>query len=300
MAVTDMTESLPWWARQGVGGYGSPGGPGGAPQASGGPPGASSTDWLRYLLQMASPSSANAAEAPSPIAVLNAGGTPPVNNDIVPPVGPPPAPAQPQPDPAATHMPFPQDPGPAATHMPYPGQIDPRGYFAPSVANPNAPAPAAQPVSASAPAPRAAGPVAGPLASSRFIGIDRPNADPLAGGRGGGGGPQGTALDLSGLFHGKPTVSVTRGLGAMANGGAPSGDNWDIDANGNVMPRYGPAGGAPGRQSGFVAPGRQSMSPGQLAGVVGKPGWWQSLGRPDMTPDQLAAAVRKRNWFQNT
>ena len=256
MAVTDMTESLPWWAR-GAG----PTGQGPAP-----PRGGNSAAWLQYLASMFSPSSANAAEAP--VSAANGGPSP---DDIAalkaaqaagPQTQPPDVPAAaphaaahthpPPPDPAPPPKPIPPDPRPAATHMPFPGQIDPRGYFAPSVANPNAPAPAAQPVSAS----RAAGPVAGPLASSRFIGIDRPNADPLAGGRGGGGGPQGTALDLSGLFHGKPTVSVTRGLGAMANGGAPQGDNWDIDANGNVTPRYGPAGG--GRQSGgFVAPSRQ-------------------------------------------
>lgn len=62
------------------------------------------------------------------------------------------------------------------------------------------PAPAAQPVSAAAPAARVAGPLA---ASNRFVGIDRPNADPTRRS-----GPQGTALNLAGLFGGgQPAVN---------------------------------------------------------------------------------------------
>ena len=53
MAVTDLTDSLPWWARNGSG---SPQGPGAvgttsaAPQGAGGQPGGA--DWLQYLAQM--------------------------------------------------------------------------------------------------------------------------------------------------------------------------------------------------------------------------------------------------------
>ena len=46
MAVTDLTDSLPYWARQGAG-AGPTGGPGAAPQGSG-----NSQDWLNYLSQM--------------------------------------------------------------------------------------------------------------------------------------------------------------------------------------------------------------------------------------------------------
>ena len=79
------------------------------------------------------------------------------------------------------------------------------GYVPPGITpgrvNPNAPAAAAQPVSAAAPA---AARVAGPMAANnRFIGIDRPNADPTRRG-----GPQGTALNLAGLFGGgQPAVN---------------------------------------------------------------------------------------------
>jgi hypothetical protein len=323
MAVTDLTDSLPYWARQGVGYPGGPGptgGPGSAPMGAG-----NSASWLQYLQQMFNPiSSANAAEN-NPTAALAslsggndngfnnpyqaAAGANPAQGGPYVGSGAPPMAAAVASDPATRNMPFPQNPGPAAQNMPFPGQIDPRGYFAPS-ANPNAPAPNAMPVSAQAPAPAPA-PTPGPLATGgatavgasanpRFIGIDRPNANPgIGGGMLGGarGGPQGTALNLAGLFNGggpssrvmSPANTAAPVRGPMARG-APSGDDWDIDANGNVVPNYGPLGNAPGNQQ---------MSPDQLASAVKKPNWWQSLGRPDMSPDQLASAVRKPNWYRN-
>jgi len=210
MAVTDLTDSLPWWAR---GGAGPTGGPGAAPQGSGvggqPPQGVNQQAWLQYLMQMFSPGSANAAEAPPtnggpspddldalkhpspPPAALDGGG-PPV----------PPSVLQPATDPATRNMPFPQDLGPASRNMPFPGQIDPRGYFAPS-ASPNAPAPNAQPVSAQRPVP---GPLAsggasaqGATSNPRFVQLDQgQNTDPTARNRG----PQMTALNLAGLFGG--------------------------------------------------------------------------------------------------
>ena len=49
MAVTDLTDSLPWWARQGPG---PTGGLAAAPSGGGGPPGAQGMSWLQYLQQM--------------------------------------------------------------------------------------------------------------------------------------------------------------------------------------------------------------------------------------------------------
>src|SRR5580704_4173628 len=73
MAVTDLTDSLPYWARQGVGYGGGPGptgGPGSAPMGAG-----NSASWLQYLQQMFGPQAAQAAEN-DPMAALRAGGSP--------------------------------------------------------------------------------------------------------------------------------------------------------------------------------------------------------------------------------
>lgn len=66
----------------------------------------------------------------------------------------------------------------------------------PLAVNPNVPAPNAQPMSATAPTAAAAAPGVNP----RFVQIDRPNAPAGFAGRGGGGPPQMTALNLAGLF----------------------------------------------------------------------------------------------------
>ena len=92
-------------------------------------------------------------------------------------------------------------------------------------------------------------------------------------------GPQGTALNLAGLFGGgQPS--------AAAPAAAP--------LNQTPMPVPRPV---PGPLAG--APGRTQMSPDQLASAVRKPNWWQGLGRPEMTPDQLARAVKKPGWYNN-
>jgi hypothetical protein len=53
MAVTDLTDSMPWWARGGAGAPGATGGPGAAPMGAGGAPGGpDSQAWLQYLSQM--------------------------------------------------------------------------------------------------------------------------------------------------------------------------------------------------------------------------------------------------------
>ena len=274
MAVTDLTDSLPWWARQG--GPGPTGGPGAAPQGSGGvggqpPPGMNQQAWLQYLMQMFSPGAAQAGEAPpsasnggpSPddIAALKAAQANPTapipNNDIVPPVGPPPAPAL---RPAGISQPA----GVSASGLPLqPGSLAPgalaqfgRGAGGPIGSGGNVPWPSGGgSMSPTAPPPAgqtAPGSVAGPLASGgatasgasanpRFIGIDQPNASPQNSLRAG---PQATALNLAGLFGGGQggAVAPARAAGPLAKRAAPSSDDWDIDADGNVVPRYGPPG----------------------------------------------------------
>ena len=263
MAVTDLTDSLPYWARQGVGYGGGPGptgGPGAAPQGAGG-----SAAWLQYLQQMFGPGAAQAAQnggnphgdgPPGPVSAnpllgSSVGMNPPQPPGPAAPMRPPNSPGK-QPGAlssgalgAFNHMPAPQNPGPAASNMPFPGQVDPRGYFAPSA--PPAPTQGAANPLASA-GPGAAAPVPGPMASGgasamgassnpRFVGIDQPNASPQNSMRGG---PQGTALNLAGLFGGgAPGRAPGRVAGPMAKGqgGAPSGDDWSIDpATGEVVP----------------------------------------------------------------
>ena len=105
------------------------------------------------------------------------------------------------------------------------------------------------------PGPLAAGGASGSASTSnpRFVGISAPNASPQNSMRGG---PQSTALNLAGLFgRGQPAVNpnapaanaqpVSAVRGPLAQGGAPSGDNWDIDANGNVVPNYDTTSNAP-------------------------------------------------------
>jgi hypothetical protein len=96
----------------------------------------------------------------------------------------------------------------------------------------------------------------GASSNPRFVGLDyRPNANPgIGGGMLGGarGGPQATALNLAGLFGGGGGAPGAPGrvAGPMAQGGGMGdflpksigGDNWDIDADGNVVPNYGPLG----------------------------------------------------------
>jgi hypothetical protein len=242
MAVTDLTDSLPWWARQG--GPGPTGGPGAAPQGSG----ASSQDWLRYLMAMANQGGGNPANMPSPDASnmsVNVvgddhgdGDNPPAPPFVAPPAppvasnGPPPGSILPQargganpPGPmAASPSILPQARG--VSNPPFPG--------GPSIL-PQARGVAVQPGAMSPgdttmPAP--AGPLAtggatanGASANPRFIGIAQPNASPQNSLRGG---PQATALNLAGLFGGggNPNVPAAnaqpmsgRLKGPMAQGG---------------------------------------------------------------------------------
>jgi hypothetical protein len=261
MAVTDLTDSLPYWARQGVGYPGGPGptgGPGTAPQGAG-----NSASWLQYLMQMFGPGAAQAAQD---------SGHGDGDNPPVPPTPVPPAPVPtPQNGPSilpqargVANPPFPPSAGPSILPQAR-GVAVPPGPMAPgSTTMPAGAAPsAANPLAVAGPG--AAGPVPGPLASGgataagasanpRFIGIAAPNMSPQNSMRGG---PQGTALNLAGLFGGAP--GAPRGVnpanlpapnaqtvsGPLAQGGAPSGDDWNIDANGNVVPNYDTTSNAP-------------------------------------------------------
>lgn len=236
MAVTDLTDALPWWVTGAAPRAGAPTPPGARPGGM--------TSWYDYLVSMMNPvGSANAAE-PSVVDQLNRGGTPPVNNAInpaaaIPPANPPPyagvqpglsAPNYTSPMLAAGATPGAGLSSPAV--IPAPGG----GVTAPGAFNPNAPAQAASPVSA----PK--GPLAGGGASAvgatsnpRFVQLDQgQNIDPLNRR----GGPQMTALNLGGLFGGAqnapaaagPTATgrptgplATRGGASLASNRAPWG-----------------------------------------------------------------------------
>jgi hypothetical protein len=255
MAVTDMTESLPWWAR------------GGMPQSQGPvpPQGGDAQAWLRYLASFAGLGSAQAGEN-NPVAALNEAlknrppGPPAPDNTIQPtlppgpapaPAGPPQFPTSPPPTPFSTGA----FQGPAPMPMPYaatgplsPGGPGPLGatpggvggFAGPAqgggpVAAPGGPVPSSADVAAPDAQPVSAvrGPLAGggPMnAGSRFIGIDAPNVSPQNSMRGG---PQGTALNLAGLFGGgqqpaaaAPMVGKQPGMrvinGPLAQGGIAS------------------------------------------------------------------------------
>ena len=271
MAVTDLTDSLPWWARQsGAGampGPGATGGPAAAPQGAGGAAGGGNAAWLQYLQQMFGPGAAQAA-GNDPMAALRQGGSPapsalsgggPSVPQSVASLQP--TPQQPPASPAMSNMPAPQSPGPAASNMPFPGQVDPRGYFAPS-ANPNAPAPnaqnmqgAANPLASAGAAPPVPGPLStggasamGSTSNPRFMGISAPNASPQNSMRGG---PQGTALNLAGMFGGgqgaaRP-ASAVRGPMAqpdlaqrvpLANAPMPPVMPEDVNKRRKMLPNY--------------------------------------------------------------
>jgi hypothetical protein len=277
MAVTDLSDGLPYWARQGAGYGGGPGPTGGPAAAPQGGPG--SAAWLQYLMQMfgqggnpanmASPDASNMSFDNPYAAAASVGDG----------FHPPPAP----PAPAAAPT-----PGPA------PGSILPqaRGVAVPpgpmAVGNgilPQARGVAVQPgpmepgsTTMAAPAPAAPAPVPGPLATGgatgqgasanpRFVQLDQgQNMDPTGRNRG----PQMTALNLAGLFGGGQPAAPGR----------------------TPMPPARP------KVAGPLADPIQT-DPTALASEVSKPNWWQKFGRPDMTPDQLASAVRKPNWYRN-
>ena len=120
------------------------------------------------------------------------------------------------------------------------------------------PAPAAAiPPSATASVPQAA-----PPGRSPFVQLDRAqNADVAGGPLSRGGSPQMTALDLSHLFGG----------GQPAAAPAPARVNIPPAAAAAAPP----VDSSPGIHD--VPPGRQSMTPDQLARAIKKPNWWQNM-----------------------
>jgi hypothetical protein len=229
MAVTDLTDSLPWWTRQGAGPTGGPGaapmGAGGQPGGVGGqpPPGVSPQAWMAYLTQMFNPASAsgaNPADMPSPDASPMAvhvlgdadhgtGDNPPVTPFALPPVaqpGPMTGPAGPVSNLPAPQRPPPPGPmtGPAGpiANLPHPQAPQPpqspTPWFTPSNTpmpwqgpNPNAPAPDAQPAGpAPVPGPLATGGAGGQGATSNPRFVQVDRPNaPAAGGPQGRGGP---------------------------------------------------------------------------------------------------------------
>ena len=174
-------------------------------------------------------------------------------------------PPQPAPVPNGQRgMPFPQDLGPASRNMPFvgsaadSGQYDSRGYFAPTP--PGSPSATPRPAdSAKGPLASSDAPASSPMKrragaanlgyyqpNNRFVGIDAPNASAQNSMRGG---PQGTALNLAGLFGGggqpaaNPNVPAANAQPASASGPpgrqAPDMSGVTFDANGNPIPDYG-------------------------------------------------------------
>jgi hypothetical protein len=243
MAVTDLTDSLPYWARQG--GPGPTGGPGAAPMGAG-----NGVSWLQYLQQMLGPQAAQAGDNPQ-IAALKAAAAAQANG-APPQAGPGDVPV---PQTVASLQPTPQTPGPTQNPTPWfnsgntPLPWNGPPMRTPATAAPNGPATTAQPP-APTPGPLASGGAtgAGASANPRFVQLDQgQNTDPTARNRG----PQMTALNLAGLFGGGGAPGAPRGVnpanlpapaaqtvsGPLART-APPGDDWDIDANGNVVPNY--------------------------------------------------------------
>ena len=219
MAVTDLTDSLPYWARQGVGYGGGPGptgGPGSAPMGAG-----NSASWLQYLQQMFNPiSSANAAEN-NPVAALaslsdgNDGNNPyqaaARANVAQPPAGPsilPQARGVAVPPNIIGSQPSIHDVSPPSILPQARGLAVPPGPMAAgSTTMPAGAAPgAANPLAVAGPG-GATG--AGATSNPRFIGIAAPNMSPQNSMRGG---PQGTALNLAGLFGGGGAPGAPRGV----------------------------------------------------------------------------------------
>ena len=195
---------------------------------------------------------------------------------------PPPQPNQPQPAPVpngpatSPHMPWPGSPSPQTyPHMPWPPNADNSHMPWPDTGAPTgSPSATPKPVgplasSGGGGAPMKRTPGAPNLGyyqgnNNRFVQVDRPNAS-AAGGFGRGGPPQMTALNLAGLFggRGQPAAAVNpanvpaanaQPVSALASGqsggmvpDAYPGDNWDIDAQGNVVPSFGD----PRRKQGF-------------------------------------------------
>ena len=210
---------------------------------AGGQPGSGdSASWLQYLSQMFGISPAQAAELSqngfpaSAISALNSGGTAPVNNSI-----------------NANVVP-PASPGPPVGA----GLLDQSGVARSPAGVLTPGAPAAQPVAAPAPVPGplAAGGAAGSAATSnpRFVGIDRPNADPTARR----GSPQGTALNLAGLFG-----------GGGQNPNVPAANAQPVSAQ---RPVPGPLANAPLPP---VMPG--DIRNQRVKNAIANPNWWQNL-----------------------
>jgi hypothetical protein len=226
MAVTDMTDSLPWWATQGTQDGGMPGG------APGGPSGAS---WLQYLQQMFGISPAQAGELQDPTAALRSAlasrqtqsGPPdiPVGPNTVPQIQPPQPPQGPPGylrSTSATQPPPPLPQGGVGAGLAAPNYTNP---FLAAGVGPGAGLNAGTPIQA----PTAQRPPQGPpgylnstgatggvpiaqvggasgvgaTSNPRFVQIDRPNlpASGIGSARGPNA-PQMTALNLAGLFGG--------------------------------------------------------------------------------------------------
>ena len=260
MAVTDLT------------GAGPTGGPAATPMGgdpSQPPPGVDPMQWLQYLYQMAGMGNATAqpgqaaqvnphGDGPpgvvSPQQMYNFGNPPPANGPGPGNVGPVAMANGPSILPQARGVAVPPDPTAGGSILPQargvavpPGPMSPGSSILPQGAAQGAP-PMGPPIPpGGVPGPLASGGASGSASTSnpRFVGIPAPNASPQNSMRGG---PQGTALNLAGLFgRGQPAVNpnapaanaqpVSAVRGPLAAGGPTPYPGPSLNPSGNQ--RYG-------------------------------------------------------------
>jgi hypothetical protein len=325
MAVTDLTDDLPWWTRQGAG---PTGGPAATPQGAGGQPGAgNSASWLDYLSQMfgispaqaaqLSQSGGNPANLPSPnasnmafaghVGATNPDGSfnpPPGQNPPITNFG----------NPAPTTGPGPGNVGPVNLSPPAPAgpSILPqaRGVAVPPGPMASGPAPAGPSILAQArgvavqPGPMEPGSTtmpaaAGPAAATPAAPVPGPLATGGAGGMGATSNPRFVQLDrpnmspAGGFGRGGPPQMTALNLAGLFGGGQP---NPNAPAA-NAQPVSGRVAG-PLASGGGTIP-RSYPGEGWDIDAQGNPIPSYGSGRPDMNPGQLARAVKKPNWYRN-
>jgi hypothetical protein len=317
MPITDLTDSLPWWANQG----GPTGGPGAAPQgggaasapAGGAPAGVSQQDWLAYLQQMfgISPAqsgqlmSAQSAGNPANMASPNASE---MEMQAIHP-GPdgtfriPPAPqqqSQPQPMPygplqAAIDAAGPPRPTPA----PAPIATTTQPYGGPMAAADAAHAPTGGAYS-HMPFPGQRDPQGfwGPLPGAGPMAAGGPISPTNRGGEGAVGGASGVGSTSNPRFVNIDRPNMPAEGGGQARGGPPLMTALNLGGMFN-RGQAGPNPNAPAANAQAVAATRQVAGPlaaraAQLANAPMPP-----VMPPDIQSQRIRNAIRSPNWWQN-
>ena len=331
MAVTDLTDALPWWARQGGGPTGgpaaTPGGAGAGAAPQGGPPaGVSSDQWLQYLQQMFGQSGGQVGP-PLPL-----GGATPMSPGANP---------ADMPSPDASNMaamfnvsnpaPNPNPPGPGNVNVVPPAAAlsnplqDPLHPLRGSVTKASQqPPPAYDPLSGGSantgvavrgpPPPPAYDPLSGGSANTgRPPGYGpppQPPYNPLSGGSANTGlppvNPNAPAPNVSPVANVRPAAAALPGpLAANSrfigidrpNAPAEGGPYGRSGLQGTALNLAGMFGGGAAANPSAPAANAQPVSAAAPAAAAPVPGPL-APGRMQMNSDQLASAVGKPNWWQ--